>query len=173
MLRHIRADWEKTAREIIYVYAGVADDLYGLDASGAGTDLNPLQTSQDVREKLIRGEAMYVEWKDITPKGNEVVRARFFSYRVAWSTIFRLLNLYFELISWINQPSSIHRSDAIEIASRVKQDYAPWFLVTRDIPVISRGNYQAHSQMIRRMVEKSMNLLQDSRVRIQAWAPNE
>jgi len=160
-------------QEIIQLYAAAADELYKLDASSSrGPDPNPTETSQSIREKLTRGSELYSQWKGITPKGNVVVKTRFGAYRVSTSTTFGLLNLYFELISWINRASS-HQATALELASQVQSEYVPWFLVMREIPVIGRGNHLVYSSMIRRMADKSVALLLSSRAEIALWSAGD
>jgi hypothetical protein len=173
MIRHIRTDWEKAMQEIIQLYAAAADELYKLDSSsGTGPDPNPVETSQSIRDKLTRGSALYGQWKGTPPKGNVVKQTRFSAYRVSTSTTFGLLNLYFELITWINKASS-HQTTAIKLASQVQSEYVPWFLVMREIPVIGRGNYVATSSMVRRMADNSVALLLSSRAEIALWSTGD
>jgi len=157
-------------REIIYLYAGVADDLSRLDSSiGHITNQDLDKIVEEIVEKFRKGETLYNEFKDTIPKGNKVVQSRFRIYRASTSTIFGLLNLYFELLPWVHHAASSHQPEAIEIATNIRSHYPSWFLVTKDIPVIGWSEFVQIELMISKMVEKSMALIVESRKQMQTW----
>jgi hypothetical protein len=171
MLRHIGTDWEKSMQEIVQIYATVADDLVRLDAlAGSGPDPDFEITLQRVRNSFDRGQLLYNQCKVITPKGNQVVQTQFGAYRVSTSITFGLLRIYYDLLPWINNEASNHREEAVELATVVRNEYVPWFLVMRDIPVVGKSNHVEISTMIRRMADKSAVMVQESRLKLDQWS---
>jgi len=159
-------------REIIYLYAGVADDLSRLDSSiDYLSNQDKEENIAEIVNKFRKGETLYNEFKDTIPKGNRVVQSRFRIYRVSTSTIFGLLNLYFELLPWVHHEASSHRPEAIEIVTNIRSQYPSWFLATKDIPVIGWSEFIQMELMISKMVEKSMALIVESRKQMQTWTP--
>ena len=158
-------------QEIIQLYAMVADDLLKLNAmAGNGPDPDFEATLESVRNSFERGGLLYNRVKTVTPRGNQVVQTRFSAYRVSTSITFGLLRLYQDSLPWINNSSSTHREQAVEIASSVHQEYIPWFLVMRDIPVVDKSNHHGFSVMIRRMADNSVLVIQEFRERLDEWS---
>jgi hypothetical protein len=170
MFRRISTDWEQSMQSIIQIYAGVADQVFSLNCKGPlSFPGSPITLRKQIVDSLNEGSAIYKRLKESPPKGNQLVQARFSAYRLATSSVFGLLCIYFEVVPWISAGDDSHKLDAQQMTSDIEAEIVPWFMAMRDIPVIAVRDIPTIREMTQRMSLSSASHVQSVRQILESW----